>query len=353
MNRLRSVTAGSAALLLASFAWATACDSPRQMDGFKTCADVEAAEKEGQLVLYSTDPETNMAQYLGDFHKIFPQIATNYVRLQAGALYAKVNAERQAKQYLADVMQITDMSFVLDFQKRKGYVPYELPELAAYKTEYKSSPEGLWTWGVIIVAGIAYNPNLVPADQAPKSWKDLLDPRWKDAINVKVSTSGLQHVTWYMIRQLYGDDYWKKFGELNPRAFNSYVQQFDRTVNGQDKVISTAQYSGYLQFKAKGAPIAFVNAPEGLTATPGVYGILENPPHPQAARLFMDWLLGVPGQKALVAATALYSPRADVSPPAGGIPINDFKVLAPTDWDAFLKTHTQFAREWDKMTGLR
>ena len=134
---------------------------------------------------------------------------------------AKVNAERQAKQYLADVMQITDMSFVLDFQKRKGYVPYELPELAAYKPEYKSSPEGLWTWGVIIVAGIAYNPDLVPADQAPKSWKDLLDPKWKDAINVKVSTSGLQHVTWYMIRQIYGDDYWKKFGELNPRAFDS------------------------------------------------------------------------------------------------------------------------------------
>ena len=120
-----------------------------------------------------------------------------------------------------------------------------------------------------------------------------------------------------MIRQIYGDDYWKKFAELNPRAFDSYVQQFDRTVNGQDKVISTAQYSGYLQFKAKGAPIAFVNAPEGLPATPGVYGILENPPHPQAARLFMDWILGVPGQKALADATALYSPRADVPPPAG------------------------------------
>ena len=58
-------------------------------------------------------------------------------------------------------------------------------------------------------------------------------------------------------------------------------------------------------------------------------------------------------QKALVEATALYSPRADVPAPAGGIPISDFKVLAPTDWDAFLKTHTQFAREWDKMTGLR
>src|SRR3954447_1353949 len=111
MRWLRSILAASAALLLAPSAWAAACDNPRQMDGFKTCANVEQAEKEGQFILYSTDPETNMANYLGAFHKMFPKIATNYVRLQAGALYAKVLAERQARQYLADVMQITDMSF--------------------------------------------------------------------------------------------------------------------------------------------------------------------------------------------------------------------------------------------------
>jgi len=214
MNWFRATFAAATASLLAPAAWAATCEHPHQMDGFQTCADVEQAEKEGQFILYSTDPETNMAQYLGAFHKMFPKIATNYVRLQAGALYAKVLAERQAHQYLADVMQITDMSFVLDFQKRNGYVPYASPELSAYKPEYKSQPEGLWTWGVIIVAGIAYNPNLVPADQAPKSWKDLLDPQWKDVINVKVSNSGLQHVAWYMIRQIYGDAYWKKFGEL-------------------------------------------------------------------------------------------------------------------------------------------
>ena len=127
---------------------------------------------------------------------MFPKIATNYVRLQAGALYAKVtpNARRSVSRRRD---AITDMSFVLDFQKRKGDV-HRRRKCAAYKPEYKSNPEGLWTWGVIIVAGIAYNPNLVPADQAPKNWKDLLDPKWKDAINVKVSTSGLQHVTWYM-----------------------------------------------------------------------------------------------------------------------------------------------------------
>ena len=60
------------------------------------------------------------------------------------------------------------------------------------------------------------------------------------------------------LRRLYGDEYWTKFAALEPKAFDSYVQQFDRMVNGQDKVIHTAQYSGYLEFKAKGAPVEFV-----------------------------------------------------------------------------------------------
>ena len=354
MHWLRSTVLTAAAVLLGQTAWAAdACEHPRQMQGFKTCANVEAAEKEGSVVLYTTDPEANVAVYFAEFRKLFPKINLNFIRLQAGALYAKTLSERQAHSYLADILAITDMSFVLDFQKRQGYAPYVSPEMAAYKPEYKSKPEGLWTWGALVVAAIAYNPTLVSADEAPKTWKDLLDPKWKDVINVKVSNSGLQHVTWYMIRQIYGDDYWKKFGDLNARAFDSYVQQFDRTVNGQDKVICTAQYSGYLQFKAKGAPIAFVTPPEGLPVTPNVLGLLDHAPHPEAAKLFLDWWFGVPGQIAMEKGTALYSPRTDVPPPEGGIPITQFKVLAPTDWDAFLKTHTQFVKEWDKMVGLR
>lgn len=351
MNWTTRIASIAAALMLAHAAHA--CDHPREISGITTCANVEEAEKEGTIVLYTTDPESNVANYFADFHKLFPKISPNFIRLQAGALYAKTLSERQAHSYLVDVLAITDMSFVLDFQKRQGYASYVSPEMAAYKPEYKSQPEGLWTWGALIVAGIAYNPTLVPANQAPKTWKDLLDPKWKDVINVKVSNSGLQHETWYLIRQIYGEDYWKAFAALEPRAFDSYVQQFDRTVNGQDQVISTAQYSGYLQFKAKGAPIAFVAPPEGLPTDPNVLGILDHAPHPEAAKLFLDWWFSVPGQVAMEKATSLYSPRTDVPPPEGGIPITDFKILAPTDWDAFLKTHTQFVKEWDKMVGMR
>jgi iron(III) transport system substrate-binding protein len=204
-----------------------------------------------------------------------------------------------------------------------------------------------------VMAAIAYNPNLVSREEAPKTWKDMLDPKWTDAISVKVTISGLQHVEWYMLRQLYGNDFWSQLAPLKPHAFDSYVQQFDRLVNGQDKVALTAQYSGYLMMKAKGAPVEFVIPPDGVVAAPQPWGIVKEAPHPAAAQLFMDWFLSLPGQTGNAEVLLTHSARSDVPPPPGGVSINEFKVLTPTDWHAFEQTHAQFVREWNKITGLR
>ena len=112
--------------------------------------------------------------------KAFPKIKANYFRLQAGALYAKLLSERQAKSYLVDVIQISDMGMIRDFQKKNGFVQYISPEMAAFKPEYKSSPEGYWTWGSVIMGGIAYNKKNTTEAEAPKTWEDLLDPKWTD-----------------------------------------------------------------------------------------------------------------------------------------------------------------------------
>jgi iron(III) transport system substrate-binding protein len=140
-----------------------ACANPSQMDGFKTCADLAKAEQEGVFVLYTTDPEAGTAKLMASFNQAFPKIKTSFIRLQAGALFAKLMAERQAKSYLVDAMQISDLGFVLELEKRKGYMQYVSPEMAAYKADYKSKPEGYWTWGTVIMAGLAYNPKTVPA----------------------------------------------------------------------------------------------------------------------------------------------------------------------------------------------
>ena len=255
---------------------------------------------------------------------------------------------------MVDAMQISDMGMILDFQKKNGYVRYVSPEMSAFDKSYKSDPEGYWTWGGIGPAGIAYNPTVVPPDQAPKTWEDLLDPKWTDAITVKVSNSGLQHVSWYELRQLYGPDYWKKFAALKPRAFNSYVQQFDRLVNQQDKVIHTAQYAGYLEWKAKGAPVAFIVPRAGMPATPETWGLPTGGPHPNAARLFLDWLLSPLGQKAIDGEPIHpFAAHRCAGPPPGGLPISKMHLLLPEDWNAFLASRTEFAREWDRLTGMR
>ena len=145
--RLIGFLAGAAlALALTAPAFAddgALCANPKQLDGFKTCADLAKAEEEGEVVIYSTNPEAGEAKVLAVFKKMFPKIKTNYVPLQAGALYAKVLAERQARSYLVDVLQLSDMGMVLDFQKKAGYLRYVSPEMAAYKSEYKSEPVGL------------------------------------------------------------------------------------------------------------------------------------------------------------------------------------------------------------------
>lgn len=351
----------AASLAACALAWtgtasaqqAKLCDKPRQMDGFKTCADVAKAEAEGAFVLYSTDPDAGQAKLLASFNKAFPNIKTNYVRLQAGALYAKLLSERQAKSYLVDVIQLSDMGMILDFQKRNGFTQYISPEMAAFKKEYKSTPEGYWTWGSVIMAGLATNPKVVPTPEAPKKWEDLLDPKWKDGISVKVSNSGLQHGVWYTLKPILGDDYFKKFAEQKPRAFDSYVQQYGRLVDGQDKVIMGAQYSGYLEFKAKGAPLDFVFPATGVPSVPETYGIVADGPHPNAAQLFMDWFLSPVGQKALSEALLLHSPRDDVPPPAGGVPLKEMKLLVPADWTAFEKDRPSFAKQWNRIVGAR
>ena len=344
---------GFATALGMTAAEAASCPNPRQMDGFKTCADVAKAEQEGEVVFYTTDPPQATTEVMNDFMKTFPKIKATFLRLQAGNLFQRLMSERQARTNVADVMSISEMTFATDLQKRGGYMEYESPEYAAYKPEYKSEPEGYFGWGALIVAGLAYNPKLVPPNEAPKNWPDALNATFKDSVNTKLSTSGLQHAAWYKLRQLYGEDYWTKFATLQPHGFDSYVQQFDRMVNGQDKLVHTAQYSAYLQLKAKGAELEFVFPSDGVVVAQSMYGVIEGAPHPEAAKLMLDWFLGKPGQTSLQNHHFLSSPRTDMGPPPGGIPTSQMKVLAVTDWDAFLKSRPQFVREWDKMTGLR
>lgn len=321
---------------------------------FTTGADVAKAEQEGEFLFYTHDSEPAAAGIVEAFGKDFPKIKGKYFRLQNGSLFSKTMAERSANQFNVDVIQFSEPATALDFQKRGGYSRYLSPQAEFYAPEHLSNPAGDYFWVGVTFAGIAYNTDKVKPEDAPKGWKDILKPIWANAVNVKQSNSGMQFIQWYELRNLYGEGFWKEFAKLKPKGFDSRVQLFDRLAKGDDKMCALAEYAGYLLHKQKGAPIAFVAPPDGLPAAQLLNGVADKAPHPEAARLFVDWLMSNRGQAHYQNNEYLYygSVRKDAPPMPGGTRLKDFKLLAPSDMDKLMATREAFNSEWNKMLGM-
>jgi iron(III) transport system substrate-binding protein len=321
---------------------------------FTTSADLAKAEQEGEVLFYTHDSEPAAAGIVEAFEKDFPKIKGKYVRAQNGALFTKVLAERSAGKYNVDVIQFSEPATALDFQKRGGYTRYVSPQSDAYAPEHLSNPVGDYFWVGVGFAGIVYNTDKVKPQDAPKNWKDLLSPKWQNGMSVKQSTSGMQFAEWYELRKLYGDGYWKEFAKLRPRGFDSRAQIYDRLSKGDDRICALGEYAGYLLQKDKGAPIAFVAPPDGLPAAPMLNGVADKAPHPEAARLFVDWLMSVRGQSHYQNNKYLYygSVRKDIGPLPDGTRLRDFKLLVPSDMTAYMASQSTFNKEWNGMLGL-
>jgi iron(III) transport system substrate-binding protein len=351
---LRAGVAAGGVAIAGPRVWAQAKAAPTKVLDFHTNADMAKVEKEGEFVFYCHENEAGTAAIVDGFTKDFPKIKGSYVRAQTGALYSKILAERSAGRFDVDVIQLSDLAPAIDFQKKGGYEIYHSPEASAYQAKYLSDPAGAYFWTGVDFTGICYNNKLVSAADAPKTWKDLLDPRWKGAISCKIAASGLQFVEWYELRKLYGDDYWKSFAKLNPHAFDSRVQLMDRLAHGDDKVTSVGEYAAYVLYQKKGADIGFVAPPDGLPATPLVVGAVNKAPHPETAKLFVDWAMSLRGQNFYQQNMNLIyaSVRDDAPPMVTGMRLRDFKLLAPTDMNDYLNSHGEFLKVWGGMLGL-
>ncbi|MEP6702367.1 MAG: extracellular solute-binding protein [Betaproteobacteria bacterium] len=341
--------------LFAGRAAAQARPATKVLD-FTTYADVAKAEQEGEFLFYTHDGEPAAAGICEAFGKDFPKIKGKYLRAQNGALFSKILAERQSGRYAVDVIQFSEPATAIDFQKKGGYMRYVSPQSEFYAPEYLSNPVGDNFCAGVTFAGICYNTDKVKPEEAPKTWKDLLNPRWQNAMSVKQSTSGLQFVQWYELKKLYGDGYWKEFAKQRPRGFDSRAQLFDRLAKGDDKICGLAELAGYLLQKAKGAHIAFVMPADGLPAGTLWNGVVDKAPHPEAAKLFVDWLMSPRGQNHYQNNPFLYygSVRKDAGPMPGGTRLSDFKLLAPTpaEMPAYMAAHDTFTKEWNAMLGL-
>ena len=261
----------------------------------------------------------------------------------------------QAGRFDVDVLQLSDLSPAFDFQKRGGYEHYVVAGIGAYKKDYLSSPTGDFSGPASTPPGIAYNMVKVSGREAPKRWKDILNPRWKGKISCKISASGLQFVQWYMLRQLYGDDFWKEFAKQQPRAFDSRVQLFDRLSKGDDTITAIGRIPGLCAVQGAAAPrLSLSRRPTAWWRRRSIVGAVNKAPHPEAAKLFVDWAMSKRGQEWYQTNPNLYygSVRNDAPPMPTGQQLTDFKLLYPQDWDDYAKQSATFNKEWNGMLGL-
>jgi len=316
---------------------------------------IEASKKEGKFVWYTPTVEEDLVKFLAMFKAKYPWVdVSEYLRLQTGKLYAKLEPEMQQGVQSADVATLTEIALAIDFQKKGYWGEYQSPMLKNYDKKWKSDPEGLFLSPWINIAGIAWNPNKTPASEAPKTYMDLLNnPKWGNGqICFKDSASGLQYAQWAMIVDLHGEQFWEKMTALKPVGLAGTAQQYEKVVAGEILINGMGQTSTYVQQKLAGAPIEIVLPKEGIPYTIQCTGMVKNAPHPATAKLFLNWLYSPDGQNAITTTsqdpvTSTGGPYPQLTPP-----MSELNVWGPKDMEKYIAEQPAWREKWNKITGV-
>ena len=283
-----------------------------------------AAKAEGSLNWYTTFSDKQLQPFIAAFNKTYPDIKVNALRLSADQIPARIGTEQKAGTYNADVVSgdSPQVAQLLQAGELQPYTPPDLPPLPAGL----QLPDGYQTIVYTVTTVIAYNPAQVKAKglTPPTSWQDLTKPEWKGHFSVDDGA-----VNWYesMVAKLGHDKALKLITDLgnnSPRLVSSHTQALTQVEAGEP--IATAMAYGYLasadQKKASGS-IAFVNT-DPLPSSLNLIDVVKKAPHPNAAKLFVAWMVSQQGQQTVIDATNHTSTRTDVK--------NDPNVWDPSKW---------------------
>ncbi len=277
---------------------------------------VEGAKKEGAVVFYSAMIVNQALRPLADaFMKKYPFIKMTYWRSDTEELVAKVNAEVRSNNQLVDVLEGTGVG---ELAIQMNLVqPYHTPMLEAYPKAYRD-PKELWTPTRVSYFGTAYNTKLVPPDQVPRTYEDLLDPRWKGKLAWRIGTSSGTPLFIANLRIAWGEakanDYFNRLAEQKVVNFGSGSARtlVDRVMAGEFPIGLNIFAHHPLISRAKGAPVNTA-LHDPVPATSASMVVAKNAKHPHASLLLVDFILSREGQQIL--AKAEYFPARPDTPP--------------------------------------
>ena len=255
---------------------------------------LDAAEGEGKLVWYSVLPPDSVEKTVAAFEDRYQGITIEALRLSSGPMATRYSQERASGLNPADVLTISSPAFFVDAQSQ-GWVHTELdlPALEAWPSEYYD--RGLVTTGLLPLL-IGYNTDQIQVADALDTWEAVLDEKWKGGINLGDPRTVPAYLAlaelWY---QEYGPEFLTELAALEPNIVSSIVPGSQELAAGGAQLMVPDSYTVLAPLIAENAPVA-ANVPAPTTGVEYQTALAINSPSPNAAKLFVNFLLTEQGQ---------------------------------------------------------
>jgi iron(III) transport system substrate-binding protein len=293
-----------------------------------TPALIEAAKKEGKLAFY-TAMDLQFAQQFGKiFESKFPGIAVRVERSGSERVFQRVAQEYASNIHAVDVVNTADAAHCIVWKRDGLLAPYLPEDVVKHFDKAFYDSEGFDLTTRILVSPIAYNTNLVKKEDAPKSFKDLLDPKWAGKmVKGHPAYSGtIMNATFQIARDL-GWDYLEKLSKQRIMQVQSATDTPKKISLGERAVMVDG--AGYLviRYKEAGQPVEIVYPEEGTPLAAGPSVVFKAAPNPNAARLFQNWMHSREGQQIIIDVARQYSAHGQTVEKPGVRPLKDIKLM--------------------------
>ncbi|MFQ6130913.1 MAG: ABC transporter substrate-binding protein [Armatimonadota bacterium] len=312
---------------------------------------VRKAQEEGQLYWYTSAPEAAAREFLAAFEKKHG-IGTELFRGSTFDVTEKLNAELSIGAVQADALHVLDVAIFLTLKAEGELLRYDSPEYEHFPRQFRE--DGYWAALRAVAICMAYNQEVVPPEQAPKRWEDLVSPeavRWQSQLGLENPQSGSQYCQYYFLRDLYGVNFWRGLSVRAPRFYNSSADMLDAVLRGD--LLLAAEVPGYAVYdrRRKGhTELVPVYPEDGVPMVVAPLAIPRRAPHPHAARLFLDFALSEEGQTLFQGVIGAYSVRDGVEPLPGKPKLSDLPILAPSGgWEDYLEKQRDLRAEFSSI----
>ena len=321
------------------------------VDGEKIAdADLYAdAVEEGSFVFYTGSGEQTERNILDAFEED-TGIEGEILRLAPNKLTERILSEQSAGKLGADVIRVSDANLVKSIEESGAFQKHAVPAKAELQKGAVRA-NGLYYRCFDRAYAVGYNTELVSKGVAPKSWADLVDTRWKKKLGiVQVGAGGsTASLTRFQFTKL-DRGYLEAYAAQQPRIFDSASGAIDAVARGEISVspMTVGNAAGAI---SEGAPIRIVFPEEGLPTYEFFVGLASKPPHPAAAKVFLNWTMSEAGQK-LIAEQGDYPVRDGIpAPTIAGIkmPTAEQRPLVRLEQEDGLKYTRTDAEKWRKI----